>query len=101
MQSFQHVILHLETIANKLGIEYSLDSGSALGAVKLGNFIPWDIDMDIDLRTQDIPHFKPGGEANKYLTSQGIELYSFKEDMYAINCNFLSSLLTAENCRIT
>ena len=84
MQSFQHIVFHLETISQKLGIEYGLDSGSALGAVKLGNFIPWDIDMDIDIRTQDIEHFKPGGEANKYMTHHGIELYSFKKNMYAV-----------------
>ena len=29
------------------GVYYELESGSALGGVKLSNFIPWDIDMDI------------------------------------------------------
>ena len=84
IRSFQHILTSLETISQKLGLEYSLDSGSTLGAVKLGNFIPWDVDMDIDIRTEHIEHFKPGGEAHQYMTEQGIQLYRFKKDMYAV-----------------
>ena len=32
---------------DKYGIYYEIESGTLLGAVKLGNFIPWDIDLDI------------------------------------------------------
>ena len=40
--------------------------------------------MDIDIRTEHIEHFKPGGEAHQYMTEQGIQLYRFKKDMYAV-----------------
>ena len=62
----------------------NLHSGSALGAVKLQNFIPWDIDIDIYLRTEDIDLFKPGGPAYQYLTSKGIEIYRFQRDNYSV-----------------
>merc|ERR1719450_1375158 len=47
-KSFRHILTSLEEISSKLGIEYQLESGSCLGAVKLANFIPWDIDIDIE-----------------------------------------------------
>lgn len=71
-------------MAHELNIDYQLDSGSALGAVKLQNFIPWDIDIDIYLRTKDIDLFKPGGPAYQYLTSKGIEIYRFQRDNYSV-----------------
>ena len=37
---------------------FQLESGSCLGAVKLSNFIPWDIDIDIGFATADFHHFK-------------------------------------------
>jgi len=84
ISSFRYILTHLETISQKLGIEYALDSGSTMGAVKLGNFIPWDIDMDIDFKTEYFHMFKSGGEAHEYLTKAGIELYNFKDDMYGV-----------------
>ena len=67
-----------------LVIEYALDSGSTMGAVKLGNFIPWDIDMDIDFKTEYFHMFKSGGEAHEYLTKAGIELYNFNDDTFGV-----------------
>ena len=83
-KSFRHILTSLEVISTKLGIDYQLESGSCLGAVKLANFIPWDIDIDIEFATKDYHHFKSGGQAYSYLTEAGIKLYSFKKDMYAV-----------------
>ena len=38
-------------MATRLGFHYELDSGSVLGAVKMRDFIPWDIDGDVYLPT--------------------------------------------------
>lgn len=83
-QSFRHILATLEEVSTQLGIEYYLESGSCLGAVKLGNFIPWDIDMDIVFVTKYFKHFKPGGSAHALLVRAGISLGSFSEDMYHV-----------------
>ena len=83
-QSFRHILTKLDQTAVKLGIDYQLESGSCLGAVKLANFIPWDIDIDIEFATKDFHHFKTGGQAYADLTQAGIQLYSFKRDMYGV-----------------
>lgn len=44
-------------VCDKLGIGYYLSSGSALGAIKYGGFIPWDDDVDVDLLREDYEIF--------------------------------------------
>ena len=83
-ESFRYILSKLEEASSKLGIEYQLESGSCLGAVKLANFIPWDIDMDIEFLTEHFHHFKSGGAAHVLLKGAGISLYGYSEDMYAI-----------------
>ncbi|XP_068220099.1 uncharacterized protein [Palaemon carinicauda] len=39
--------------ANSRGLEYELQAGSALGAVKFGSFLPWDMDHDIFVECKD------------------------------------------------
>ena len=83
-QSFRHILASLDKTAARLGIDYQLESGTCLGAVKLANFIPWDIDMDIEFASKDFHHFKPGGQAYSDLTQAGLKLHSFKRDMYSV-----------------
>lgn len=44
---------YLDKICRENGIEYILDGGSALGAIRHRGFIPWDDDMDIALLESD------------------------------------------------
>ena len=44
-------------ICDKLGLEYYLVCGTALGAVKYGGFIPWDDDVDVALKREDYELF--------------------------------------------
>jgi len=54
----------IDDIAKKENVRYFLDSGTALGAAREGDFIPWDDDMDIKVLAEDYPAFKAAMEKN-------------------------------------
>lgn len=41
------MLLYLDEVCKKLGVDYRLDGGNVLGAIRHGGFIPWDDDVDI------------------------------------------------------
>lgn len=47
------LLKHFDSLCVKNGIKYSLSSGSLLGAVRHGGFIPWDDDVDVTVRRKD------------------------------------------------
>lgn len=44
-------------ICERHGLRYCADSGTALGAIRHGGFIPWDDDMDLQMPRQDYEKF--------------------------------------------
>jgi hypothetical protein len=57
----------------RFGFHYELDSGSLLGAVKLNNFIPWDIDGDLYIPSEQLHIFDRGATGALAFEEAGIE----------------------------
>ena len=61
-----------------------MNSGSLLGAVKLNNFIPWDIDGDLYMLSNDLfKHFGNDGEGRRMFREAGISCGRLWPDNYA------------------
>ena len=52
------VLCTIDDIAKKENVRYFLDSGAELGAIRGGDFIPWDDDLDIKVLSEDYEAFK-------------------------------------------
>lgn len=61
LKKLRKILLYMLEIIDKIcrenGISYFLDSGTALGAVRHGGFIPWDDDIDIGMMREDYDRF--------------------------------------------
>ena len=51
------IVKDIDRVCREHEIEYFLDSGSCLGAVRHSGFIPWDDDMDLGMRRADYDKF--------------------------------------------
>ena len=51
------MLKELDEYLGEHGIQYSIMSGTLLGAVRHGGFIPWDDDIDIMMPREDYNRF--------------------------------------------
>lgn len=47
------ILEEFDMVCKKIGINYFLDSGTALGAIRHNGFIPWDDDIDVGMMRTD------------------------------------------------
>lgn len=48
------MLLFLDGVCRELNIEYMLDGGNLIGAIRHGGFVPWDDDIDVLMHPRDI-----------------------------------------------
>ena len=53
-----NILVEIDKICRKHNIPYWLDSGTLIGAVRHGGFIPWDDDMDICILQKEYPRLR-------------------------------------------
>jgi hypothetical protein len=90
ISNYAFMLKHLERLSKRFSFHYELDSGSALGAVKIGHYIPWDIDGDININSKAVfDLFQSGGRGTQELEKLGIKIYDRSNDCYgAKNAGF-------------
>lgn len=51
------IFVEFDRICRKYGLQYSMEGGTLIGAVKFGGFVPWDDDVDVVMRREDYERF--------------------------------------------
>ena len=57
-----YLLVEFDKACRKSGLTYFLDSGTALGAIRHGGFIPWDDDIDVAMPRTDYERFMEIGQ---------------------------------------
>lgn len=54
----KEALAFVQQLSEEFGLRYYLLAGSVLGAVRDGGFIPWDDDVDLGIRLEDLTRFE-------------------------------------------
>ena len=76
-QHCKEALAFIQQLSQEFGLRYYLLAGSVLGPVRHGGFIPWDDDIDIGIRLEDLARFEELVE--EYLPQRLPKGYSLKK----------------------
>ena len=82
------VLLEVDRICKKYDIPYYTVGGALLGALRDGNFIPWDDDIDIMMLREDYERFN---QVAKEELPQGMSVHSLESDKN--RCEFITVIV--------
>lgn len=71
------ILLYVDKVCKEHNIRYWLSSGTLLGAVRHGGFIPWDDDLDIEMLREDYDKF-----IEVFKDNDDYALQTYKSDKY-------------------
>lgn len=71
------ILLYVDKVCKEHNIRYWLSSGTLLGAVRHGGFIPWDDDLDIEMLREDYEKF-----LKVFPKSEEFSLQTYRNDKY-------------------
>nr|CAD7262823.1 unnamed protein product [Timema shepardi] len=55
LEGLRHTARHVFDQLDAAGVRYWLEGGSLLGAMRMGDILPWDYDIDVGIYRDDIP----------------------------------------------
>ena len=84
---------HVFAVLENQGVRYWLEGGSLLGAVRHGDIIPWDYDVDIGIYQEDIPKcmhllkcdFQPYEDPDRFVWERATEGDFFRVQFSSTN----------------
>lgn len=76
------ILCTIDDICKKENVRWFLDSGTEIGAVRDGDFIPWDDDADTKVLAEDYPAFKAAMEKHLPPYMQLVEPWDLAPSFY-------------------
>lgn len=94
------ILNDFDTFCKENNIKYNISSGTALGAVRHGGFIPWDDDIDVDMHINEFKKFekiwKKKGNKEKYFLQTKSSEPNLTGGFFRIRMNNTTCMLERE-----
>lgn len=71
------ILEHFDSFCKNYNINYWLSSGTCLGAIRHGGFIPWDDDIDVEMTREDYLKFK-----KIFKNDENFVLQTYRNDLF-------------------
>ena len=69
-----YILSLIEELSVRYNFHYEVDGGTVLGGIKLGNFLPWDVDTDITLNIEAFKLFEEGGKGRAAMINADVSV---------------------------